>query len=465
MHVVVLGAGLAGLAAAHELLGLGHRVTVLEAEGRVGGMAASWRRGRYWLDYGPHRFHTSDPELERHLYEILDGEVVRRERISRIFLRGRYFHYPLQLGDVITGLDRRILLGAVRDYLLVRLGSAFRRVPDVSFEQWVKKRFGRTLYELFFEAYTSKAWGMPCDRISADWAEQRIGQAGLWDTVRKTLWPPRNGEVRSLVQEFLYPRRGGTGEIARKYHEKIAARGGHVHLAAPLRCVEFDGRRPRRVHYEFLGNNESVEADWVINTIPLPALVSSLLPPADESLLEAARCLEHVGIVFVYLEVMRPTVSPDHWIYLPEKELRVHRISEFKNFSDTSAPGENTALCCEITCREGDATWRMSLEQAARVAVADLERCGLVSAEETRPLDLARLPHAYPVYDLEYRERLELLRRGIENLECFTTTGRQGLFCYNNMDHSIEMGRAAARRVGFAESRLDIAAVGEELVR
>lgn len=447
MQVVVIGAGLAGLAAADELTRRGHRTVVLEAQPRVGGMAASWRRRGYWLDLGPHRFHTRDAELEEHLYELMEGELVRRERSSRIFLRGGYFHYPLQLTDVVCGLDRRILLGAARDYLFVRLGGALRRGPVRSFEQWVKRRFGRTLYEHFFEEYTSKAWGMPCSEISADWAAQRIGQAGLREAVRRMLWPPRDGEVRSLVREFLYPRRGGIGAIARRYHQRIVARGGEVRLAAPLRGIELEGRRVRRVHFECFGEVESLEPDHVINTAPLPALVEALFPAPRAEVLAAARALEHVAIVFVYLEVLRPTVSADHWIYLPEKSLRVHRVSEFKNFSDTSAPGETTALCCEITCRAGDATWRMDLEEAARVAAADLEACGLVAAKETRPLDLARLPHAYPVYDLEYRERLERLRREVGLVEGLTTTGRQGLFRYDNMDHSIAMGREAAREV------------------
>ncbi len=86
MHVVVLGAGLAGLSSAYELLKAGHRVTVLEREDYAGGMASSWQSGGFWLDHGPHRFHSRDKELIGHLYEILDNDVVIRERLSRIFL-------------------------------------------------------------------------------------------------------------------------------------------------------------------------------------------------------------------------------------------------------------------------------------------------------------------------------------------------------------------------------------------
>ena len=62
-RVVVLGAGLAGLAAAYELARGGAEVTVLEKEDHVGGLAWSWQVGPYWLDTGPHRFHSGHPSV------------------------------------------------------------------------------------------------------------------------------------------------------------------------------------------------------------------------------------------------------------------------------------------------------------------------------------------------------------------------------------------------------------------
>ncbi|MFT7486701.1 MAG: protoporphyrinogen oxidase, partial [Candidatus Paceibacteria bacterium] len=409
MHIVLLGAGLTGLSAAYELASRGQQVTLLERESFVGGMAASWRSGPYWLDFGPHRFHSTDPELERHFYEVLDGHVVRRERRSRIYLRERYFQYPLQMGNVVTNLGPRILLAALRDYVWVRARESVRPTEDAHFEAWVLKRFGRTLYDLFFEAYTSKAWGMPCTEISADWAAQRISQANLWDTIRKTIMPPKDGSVRSLVSEFLYPKSGGIGELSRRYAQKIRERGGTIRLGATVRSLERSGRQLKRVHFDFLGHRESIDADWIINTAPVQSILPFIHPTLEGPVAQAASQLEHVAIVFVYLEVERPRVSADHWIYLPEKSLRIHRVSEFKNFSDTSAPGDKTVICCEITCRFGDDTWNLNLEQAARIATADLVRCGLVNAEETSPLDIARLPRAYPVYRVGYRKPVEVI--------------------------------------------------------
>ncbi|MCB9903612.1 MAG: FAD-dependent oxidoreductase [Planctomycetes bacterium] len=460
MEVLVLGAGLAGLAAAFELTKLGHEVRVVESGSEVGGMASSWKVGPFWLDHGPHRFHSRDARLVEHVYEVLDGDVVIRRRQSRIHLRGRYFDYPLKFGNVVQGLPSGLLARAGFDYLVARTKELVRPTEDANFERWVKKRFGDTLYELFFGTYTEKTWGIPCDHISADWAAQRIAQRSLLDTVVKTLRPPKGGAVRSLADEFYYPAHGGIGEFARRYAGKIVDAGGTIELDAPVSSLVV---REGRVLGARAADGRELVADHTLCTIPLPRLMSAAESGAPESVRSAADGLDYVAILFVYLEVDTPSVSPDHWIYLPERHLRVHRVSEFKNFSDAAAPGDRTAICCEITCRVGDATWNLDLAGAAQVAELDLVASGLVELGSTRPLDLRRLAHAYPVYEVGYQDRLRPLLSHAKSLDGFTSTGRQGLFRYNNMDHSIAMGRKAARGIHRGrDARAEEVAAGQE---
>lgn len=463
MHVVVLGAGLAGLATAYELRRAGMAVTVIEKENYAGGMAMSWKNGPYWLDHGPHRFHSRDKQLIEHLYEVLDNEVVTRERLSRIYMQGKFFHYPLKAQNVLANMPKGLLLKAGWDYVAIRMLQWFKKIPDDNFENWVVKRFGRTLYEIFFGTYTSKAWKMPCSEISADWASQRISQANLWDTVKKTLKPPRDGEVRSLVSEFWYPAHGGIGQIGRKYAEKIERMGGTLHLEAPLERIEIEGNLAKRVVFKKDGREHVLECDEIVNTIPLSRALESFAPAVGPEVHAAIAKLRYSAIVFLYIEVDQPTVSPDHWVYLPEKHLTIHRISEFKNFSDDSAPGDKTVVCCEITCRVGDEHWNLDLEQGSRVAIRDLETLGLVRPGTARGIDITRLPYAYPVYDLTYKENLEVLKKAAKRVSNFQTTGRQGLYRYNNMDHSIAMGRRIAKTIlKGADARADEVAAGQE---
>ncbi|MDF1800445.1 MAG: FAD-dependent oxidoreductase [Planctomycetota bacterium] len=442
MHVAVIGAGLAGLSCAYELAKAGHQVTILEKEDQVGGLGRSWQTNGYWLDYGPHRFHSRNEELIQHLYEVLDNEVVIRERLSRIYMQGKFFNYPLKLGNVLTALPKTIMVKAMWDYMWIRMRQWFKPIPDDNFENWVLKRFGRTLYEIFFGTYTSKAWKMPCTEISSDWASQRISQANLWHTIKTTVSPPKEGEVRSLVSEFWYPAHGGIGQICRKYAEKIVEMGGTIRCGEPVEKVIVEDGRAVGIQ---MAEGDPVMADHIVNTMPLPRALESIDPPVGPEVVEAIANLKYIGIVFVYLEVDTPSVSPDHWVYLPEKHLKIHRICEFKNFSDHEIPGDKTIICCEITCRIGDDDWNLTLEEGARVAENDLVTVGLLKPGTARGIELKRITYAYPVYDLTYRANLDVLMKSVRSYEGLTTTGRQGLYRYNNMDHSVAMGRKVAR--------------------
>lgn len=463
MHVAVIGAGLAGLSCAYELAKAGHSVTVIEKEDAVGGLGRSWQTNGYWLDYGPHRFHSRNKELIAHLYEVLDNEVVIRERLSRIYMQGKFFNYPLKLGNVLTALPKGVMVKAMWDYMWIRMRQWVKPIPDTNFENWVLKRFGRTLYEIFFGTYTSKAWKMPCTEISADWASQRISQANLWHTIKTTVFPPKEGEVRSLVSEFWYPAHGGIGQICRKYAEKILEMGGEIVTSATVQEVLTTDGLASGLVYEKDGQTHTVQSDNVVNTMPLPRMLEALVPKVPGEVTEAIAALKYIGIVFVYLEIDVPSVSPDHWVYLPEKHLTVHRICEFKNFSDHEIPGDKTIICCEITCRMDDDDWNLTLEEGAAVAERDLVTVGLIQPGSSRGIELKRIRYAYPVYDLTYRKNLDVLMAAARAIPGLTTTGRQGLYRYNNMDHSVAMGRKVARTLlkGKDAGAADVAAEPE----
>ena len=448
-HVLVLGAGLAGLSAASRLVSAGCRVTVIESDDHVGGLAASHtlktRWGEFDYDNGPHRFHTTDPNVKSEAMRLVGDEIVWAQRQSRIYLYGRFFHYPLQGGNVLRSLPPLVLCKAFLDYLAVKVRNIFARRPDNNFENWVVNRFGRKLYDVFFGTYTEKTWGIPCNRISADWAAQRISLLSLWDTVVKTLFKRRDGNVpRTYVSKFFYPRRGGIGRLCVRYAEEIRAAGSHVLLSTPALRVHHTDGKVTGVTVGGPGGERFMSADRVISTIPCTLLARLLTPTAPAEVIHAVDSLKHRSMIFVYMVLNRPTVTPDHWIYLPEQTLTTHRLSEFKNFSPDAAPVDKTLLCAEITCDYEDAEWRLSDAELQAIVVKDMGRLGLIKESDILQTFSRRERYAYPIYDLEYRTHRDRLLAHITSIDGLLSTGRQGLFKYNNMDHSIGMGLAAA---------------------
>jgi protoporphyrinogen oxidase len=101
-------------------------------------------------------------------------------------------------------------------------------------------------------------------------------------------------------------------------------------------------------------------------------------------------------------------------------------------------------ICAEITCRLGDEHWRADDEELTRIATSDLESIGFIRSDDVLGSFVKKIPHAYPVYDLTYKENLTPVLDFVHSLTNIKTGGRQGLFRYNNMDQSIEMGRRMA---------------------
>jgi protoporphyrinogen oxidase len=331
------------------------------------------------------------------------------------------------------------------DYVGMRVQLRFRKIPDDSFENYVRKRFGNTLYRVFFGTYTEKTWQIPPSQISPDWAGQRITLLNLWDVVKKTLLRPRN-VPRTYVSRFHYPVRGGIGAISQGYRRILEENGSVVLCGARVEKVEVEGRRISAVVYARDGGSERESVDRVVSTIPINWLVKMLDPPPPAEILDSANQLKLKAILFVYLMLDREKVTDDHWVYLPEKHLTVHRISEFKNFSAETCPPGKTLVCAEITGDRDDRHWRMEDEELAGIAIRDLETIGLIRREEVTGSHVRRVDCAYPLYDLDYRRHLQVLLRYLKRFENLTSTGRQGLFRYGNMDHSVAMGARVARQ-------------------
>src|SRR5580658_4109436 len=152
--VVVIGAGPAGLTAAYDIVRRGGSVVVFEADTVVGGISRTVEREGWRFDIGGHRFFTKVPEVEALWHEILpDEDFLLRPRLSRIYLNGKYFEYPLRASIVLRAVGVIEAARCVLSYIWARI-----RAPkdQDNYEGWLVARFGWRLYRTFFKTYTEK---------------------------------------------------------------------------------------------------------------------------------------------------------------------------------------------------------------------------------------------------------------------------------------------------------------------
>jgi protoporphyrinogen oxidase len=441
--VVIIGAGPAGLTAAYALQKAGVPSLVLEKDAHVGGHARTVRHDGFLFDIGGHRFFTKLPEVAAIWREVMaPGAFLRVRRLSRIFYRGRFYHYPLRPLEALRQLGFFESLWVVASYARKRLSPL---PEEKTLEQWMVNRFGPRLFGMFFKSYTEKVWGLKCSEIGAEWAAQRIKSLTLWQAIRNALV---GGETpRSLIDAFDYPERG-PGMLWERMAERVAEGGQRVLLERPVARIRRDGFVVKSVTTRGPHGEEEHPGTHVIASMPLPELVRALDPSAPPEILAHARELTYRDFITVALMIPRTDVFPDNWIYVHQPEVLVGRIQNYKNWSAAMVPDAGqTCLGFEYFCNEGDAFWSLSDAEIASVARREYEALHFGPAAEASQVVVVRQEKAYPVYRGDYRRHLDALRDYLLSFANLQMVGRNGLHKYNNQDHAMLTALLAAKNV------------------
>lgn len=452
-HVVIMGAGPAGLTAAYELVV--HQqvgVTVLEKDPcYVGGISRTVEHDGYRFDIGGHRFFSKSTEIENLWTEIMGKDLLVRPRLSRIVYKGKYFDYPLKAANALFGLGPIETIRCISSYIKARLAPT--RNPR-NLEEWVTNQFGKRLFQIFFKTYTEKVWGISTTELSADWAAQRIKGLSLSSAIKNALLPnkktKKGGEViKTLIDEFRYPRRG-PGELWERTASIIGKHGYPVKMGKEIVSIQHDGKQVTGViSCDTKGNTMMEHGSHYISTLPMRELVYAFDPPLPAHIRQAADKLKYRDFLTVALIVDRAEMFPDNWIYLHDPDIVAGRIQNFKNWSPDMVPdASKTCLGLEYFCFEGDGLWTSSDEDLVKLGGKDLLKLKMCKPEEILGGFVVRQPKAYPVYNDEYKTHVRTIRDYLEahapNLQL---VGRNGMHHYNNQDHSMMSALCAARNI------------------
>jgi protoporphyrinogen oxidase len=432
-EVIIIGAGPGGLTAAYWLeTRFGIKSNIHELQSVVGGISQTVNREGWRFDIGGHRFFTKVETVENLWHEILPKEdFLLRPRLSRIYYKSKFFDYPLKPLNALFGLGLFESIACICSYFYVRLKKPSKESQE-NFEGWVAARFGWRLYRTFFKTYTEKVWGIPAHTIQADWAAQRIKNLNLVKAVLNA-FSSKKTDVTSLIEEFEYPK-FGPGQMWEVCAKKLIGTGSK--LTYNSRAIEVKSTAERELIVTF--SDGSIEKSRsLVSTMPINQLVEIISEPrAPQHVLEAAKKLKHRDFLTVALVVPREYGFPDNWIYIHSPEVKLGRIQNFLSWSPFMVPeSDKTCLGLEYFVNVGDELWNMEDSKLIEFASNELSKIKIVPAGSVIKGYVVRVPKAYPVYDGDYSESLDIIREWLsKNLPNIYPVGRNGMHRYNNQD-------------------------------
>jgi protoporphyrinogen oxidase len=435
-NFVILGGGVAGLATAQALLKRGCRVTLIEKGAEVGGLARTFAHEGFRFDIGGHRFHSNNPSVVQWIKDLLKTDLRVVPRISHIHLGGQFVDYPIRLPNALFFFSPWRATYMVASYVKARLISEKSR-REISFEDWVIKRYGKALYSVFFKPYTEKVWGIPCDQLAASWAFQRIKVLSFWRILKGFVRPPKEVS-ETAISQFYYPR-AGFGMIPEALRQEILDMGGVIHTSTALSsCIPQDHGFLVAVEHKD-GTQETLVADQVISSVPLDCLLKAIPSELGSQEILEKCSLEYRDIICLFLALKKKQVSQDSWTYFPMKQLLFGRTHEPKNWSEEMVPSDDyTSLVVEIFSSRGESTWALSDSDLLNKVTEQMNEIGWINKAEVHKNWVLRVPYAYPVYRIGYEEKLKAVKDYLGQWQNLHLVGRTGAFHYMNSDGVIE---------------------------
>jgi protoporphyrinogen oxidase len=451
-RVAVIGAGVAGLTAAHRLSTAGCPCDVYERWPGLGGQAATLDVGEgVLLERYYHHLFTSDRHIAS-LYEELGMPDAIEWRPSSVafFADGasRPFTSPVDLLRFSPlSLRSRVRLG-LAVLMLQRRHREVEPFEGITARAWIEGAMGREAYDKVWAPLLRGKFGDRADDISMAWLWSKL-------TLRRQI---KGKQARGEV--LGYPR-GGFEPLFRRLAESIESDGGRVLIDRPAARLARDGERilvtpgepgsfrqghdPRR----FAPRGSPEPYDAVLATVPSDVFEQLLDPNLHDAVgpgyLDRLRSIEYHAALCMLLELDR-RFSPYYWTNIADAELPFVGLVEQTNFVEPERYGGRRFLYVANYKAHGDRLLEMSPDELLRVYEPGLRRVNPgFSKAWIKQLWLFREPAAQPIVTVGYRDRIPPLETGVPGLVLANTT--QVYPEDRGTNYAVRLGDQASREV------------------
>jgi protoporphyrinogen oxidase len=421
--VVVIGAGVMGLAAAYQALLDGCDVDILEASPEAGGMAGHFDFGGISIERFYHFVCKTDHPTFKLLADLGIADKMRWVPTTMgFFSQGKLHHW----GDPISllRLPGVSLINKLRYGFFVFVCTHrdhWSALENRSAREWITRYCGKDIYDRFWHPLLDFKYYEYANNISAAW---------IWTRIRRV------GKSRkNIMQEELGYIDGGSKTLVDALLNAIDQRGGRLHLNTPVKRVVIDNGRVTGV--DTAAKYFAVED--VISTVPIP-LIPGMVPDLPPELKARYQAIHSIGVICVVLKLKR-SVSPHFWVNISEDGIEIPGIIEFSNLRNV---GDDAIVYVPYYLPVTNAKFSWPDDRFCEEAFTCLRRINpALRQEDIIDVKVARLRHGQPVCEPGFAAKIPPIQTPIHGLQIADT-------CYyypedRGIAESVRMGRNMAR--------------------
>jgi len=406
MKVGIVGAGVAGLAAAKVLREAGHEVTMFEGRHEVGGQVVTFPVGGEPLECFYHHIFTNDTTVIRYIEELGLGQYLRWiEPRNAHFVKGRMYPFvtPLDLLKFTAiPLTSRVRLGLAAVWLR-RKKDGIERYEGVTAKQWMERAVGKKAFNAF--------WGPLLKGKFADQADN-VGMVWLWNKIYLRFASRKGGGTREALGYL-------EGSFRRYYvalADRLTAQGVDIRLNTHVERVEVSNEQVRGVH----AGGQFHEFDQVLMTTP-NVITSRICPdlPADyKAVLDRVR---YQWATCLVLALDRP-LTPYYWLSIGD-DLPFVACIEHTNFMPPERYGGNHVVYLSNYVAPGHPVLNMEADEVFELYMAGIKRLNpKFDPAWVREKWFFKDPGGQPVITTHYSRSIPEMFTGVQGLYLSNTT-------------------------------------------
>jgi protoporphyrinogen oxidase len=422
MKVAIIGAGVAGLAAAYDLAGQGHEVTILEAASYCGGLAAGFKSERWdWhLEHFYHHWFETDHDILNLIDEIGQSDRVFFPRpITSIYMDGKIYPFDSPLRALLfpkLPLVPKLRFGLVALYL--RLTQNWRTLEKETAHNWLRRTMGDTAYKTLWRPLLVGKFGKYYEEVNMAW---------FWARIHK----------RSSKLGYF---QGGFQAFVDALTQAVTERGTVIRLNTPIKLISPLPNGKLQLETQ-TGTTDIF--DRVLATVS-PQLLSQMVPGLPETYLAALKNLKSMGAVVIILALKHHLTEQHYWINLPKEEgTPFLALVEHTNFIDPVHYDNDHIIYCGDYLNPDHEYFSLSKEALLARFLPDLVRFNPKFDQSwVKESWLFRTKYAQPVPPVNHSQNIPAIATPVPGL--YWASMSQVYPWDRGTNYAVEIGRQAA---------------------